>query len=199
MPTTVVQESFWSRNRWLLPLLLALLIAIVVLGAIFGPRLVKSAAGSTPTPTATPQTVVVTATPGGTPGTPAAAGGSTPLPSATPVPTVPGLTLGEITTAAHIVTQAQSQANAGTGPMAYHVDPRKVVQTDLPHYGFTQPFQIVSPAQASPTPTPYTGADGRPLINFTVQYQGKRYKVTVAQPATRGPKGVWFIVTILQA
>lgn len=196
MPTTVVEQSFWSRNRWLLPLLLALLIAIIVLGAIFGPRLVKSATGSTATPTPTTQTAVVTATPGGTP---AAAGGSTPLPSATPVPTVPGLTLGEIITAAHIVTQAQNQASAGTGPMAYHVDPRKVVQTDLPHYGFTQPFQIVSPAQATPTPTPYTGVDGRPIINFIVQYQGKRYKVSLAQPATRGPKGVWFIVTIVPA
>jgi hypothetical protein len=109
------------------------------------------------------------------------------------------LTLGEIITPAHIVSQAQSEANAGSGSMAYHVDPRKVVQTDLPHYGFTQSFQIVSPAQAAPTPTPYVGQDGRPLVNFTVQYQSKKYKVTVAQPANRGPKGVWFIVTIVPA
>lgn len=200
----VVQRRSSPRAPWVLPVILAVLIALLVLGVIFGKR-IKDAMSS-PTSTPVTHTVVVTATPGGPTATPApggapatatpGSGASTPLPHATPIPTVPGLTLGMITRPQHEVSTVQAAADANNGTYIYHLDPRKVVQTDLPHYGFTNGFQVVEP-NPSPTPTPYTGQDGRPLVKFVVSYQSKEYTVFVVQPATRGPKGIWEIATIL--
>jgi hypothetical protein len=195
------------------PILLAALIALLVLGVIFGPRIrdaLSQSATSTLAPTGTP--VVVTATaPPGTAGTSVAVanpavlpsatpangvGVVTPLPGTTPPPTVAGLQLGMITRSQHEVSAIQHQVDSGNGQYAFYLDPRAVVHNDLPHYGFTQAFQIVAPAP-SPTPTPAKGADGRPLVKFVVEYQTKVYTVSVAQPGTQGPKGIWVIVTIL--
>lgn len=204
-----------ARAPWLLPVILAIIIVLIVLAVIFGNR-IKNALNS---PTATPvvKTVVVTSTPGGatsTPGTPGTAtaannpaippsatpasgvGVVTPLPSTTPVPTVPGLQLGEIARKQVTVTEIQSAADKGNSHYRYYLDPRQVVQNNLPAYGFTQGFQIVSPAP-SPTPTPYKGSDGRLLVKFEVEYLNHVYTVFTAQPATQGPKGIWVIVTIL--
>ncbi|HEX8917367.1 MAG TPA: hypothetical protein VF898_02600 [Chloroflexota bacterium] len=95
------------------------------------------------------------------------------------------------------VQQTQSAASSGNPAYAYYLDPIAVVQHNLPNYGFTGPVKIVSPVQVTPSPTPYTGADGRPLVQVVVQYRGRPYTIQVAQPATRGPKGIWVIVTIL--
>jgi hypothetical protein len=50
-----------------------------------------------------------------------------------------------------------------------------------------------------PTPTPYTGPDGRPLVKYYVRYQNQIFTVQVVQPGpTRGSKGIWVIATIFQ-
>ncbi len=217
--STTPRRSFTSRNPWVLPLILVVLVLGIIAAFVLGPKL-KSATSSTATPTpaatvaATPQKVVVTATPGGptaTPGGPTATavsgapnpatatpgnGGSTPLPGATPQNTVPGIRTGEITLSTTKVDNIQRAANRNDSNYTYYLDPTQVVQKNLAQYGFTQSFTIVSPA-ASPTPTPQTGVDGRPLVKFIVSYQGKEYTIQVVQPVQRGPKGIWFIATIL--
>jgi len=217
--STTPRRSFTSRNPWVLPLILVVLVLGIIAAFVLGPKL-KSATSSTATPTpaatvaATPQKVVVTATPGGptaTPGGPTATavsgapnpatatpgnGGSTPLPGATPQNTVPGIRTGEITLSTTKVDTIQRAANRNDSNYTYYLDPTQVVQKNLAQYGFTQSFTIVSPA-ASPTPTPQTGVDGRPLVKFIVSYQGKEYTIQVVQPVQRGPKGIWFIATIL--
>lgn len=195
-----------SRPPWLLPVILVVIIAIIILAVVFGPKITKSLSSPTSTPAVT--TVPVTATPGGS--TPTSAGAAVPstatpsssvgiskaLPGATPVPTVPGLQLGEITRPLHVVNTLQSNVDAGNSAYQSYLDPRKVVQNNLPAYGFTQVFEIVAP-NPSPTPTPYSGASGRPVIKFVVQYQGHVYTVFVSQPGKTGPHGIWVIVTIL--
>jgi hypothetical protein len=185
-----------------LPVILASVILIVILGVIFGSRIRQAVSSPTATPTATAIVVTATATGGsGAAGlataTPGGPGKSTPLPGGTPPPTVPGLQTGMITHKQVDVQKIQSGANAGNPQDTYYLDPIQVVQKNLPHYGFTSGFQIISPAQATPPPTPYTGTDGRPEVDTMVSYQGRRYKVSLEQPATRGPKGIWLIVTIL--
>lgn len=209
MPTEV-QTRTGPRNPWLLPLILGLIIIAVILAFVFGSR-IKSALSPTATPvqpTPTAKTVLVTATPApgaptATPGvvppsaTPAGGkGASTPLPHTTPVPTVPGLTLGMITRPLHRVYDVQHGADTKNPAYLYYLNPRQVVQNDLPHYGFTQGFAFLSPPP-SPTPTPHMGADGRPVISFLISYQSKEYTVKVAQPGRTGPTGIWVIVTIL--
>lgn len=197
MPT-VVEHTSGPRNRWLLPVVLAVLIAAIIVGALLLPKLMKSSAS--PTPTAR----VVVATPGGTAGVtvmPAGAGtptgpGSTPLPGASPVPTQSGLTLGMITHPQREVTQAQAGVDRNDGAYSWYLDPRAVVQHQLPTYGF-QNVQIVSPA-ASPSPTPHQGALNRPVVKFIVSYGGQEYTVAVTQPGKQGARGVWFVVTILK-
>jgi len=224
--STTPRRSFTSRNPWVLPLILVVLVLGIIAAFVLGPKL-KSATSSTPTPTptatvaATPQKIVVTATPGGptatpagptaTPGGPTATaasgapnpatatpgnGGSTPLPGATPQNTVPGIRTGEVTRSTTKVDNIQRAANRNDPNYTYYLDPTQVVQKNLAQYGFTQSFTIVSPA-ASPTPTPQTGVDGRPLIKFIVSYQGKEYTIQVVQAVQRGPKGIWVIATIL--
>lgn len=202
---------------WLLPVLLVLIVAAIILGVLFGKR-IKDAFTS---PTSTPivKTVVVTPTPGSpTPtSTPGAAGPTptsnaaiqpsatpapngqgvvTPLPQSTPFPTVSGLWLGLIAHPQHEVTAIQAAADRADPNYQYYLNPVQAAQKNLPHYGFTQGFQIVSPA-ASPTPTPYTSQDGRPVVKLVITYQGKTYTVVVGQPATRGPKGIWLILSIV--
>ena len=224
--STTPRRSFTSRNPWVLPLILVVLVLGIIAAFVLGPKL-KSATSSTATPTptatvaATAQKIVVTATPGGptatpagptaTPGGPTATaasgapnpatatpgnGGSTPLPGATPQNTVPGIRTGEVTLSTTKVDTIQRAANRNDPSYTYYLDPTQVVQKNLAQYGFTQSFTIVSPA-ASPTPTPQTGVDGRPLVKFIVSYQGKEYTIQVVQPVQRGPKGIWFIATIL--
>jgi len=224
--STTTRRSFTSRNPWVLPLILALLVLGIIAAFVLGPKL-KSATSSTATPTptataaATPQKIIVTATPGGptatpagptsTPGGPTATagggapnaatatpgnGGSTPLPGATPQNTVSGVRVGEVTLTTTKVDNIQRAANRNDPNYTYYLDPTQVVQKNLAQYGFTQSFTIVSPA-ASPTATPQTGVDGRPLVKFIVSYQGKEYTIQVVQPVQHGPKGIWFIATIL--
>ena len=204
---TTAPAPFWSRYRWLLPLVLVLVILGIVLGVTLGPKLNSSSASkATATPTPQVATVVVTPTPG--PGTPRAAvpptatpggkGAATPVPGGTPVPTVPGLKIDEITHKTADVQRIQSEVNSENPSYTYYLNPIQVVQNDLPHYGFVHPFQIVSPAQTGPTPTPFTDQSGRPTVNVLVSYQGHKYKVSLSQVATHGPKGIWMIVTIVQ-
>jgi hypothetical protein len=172
------------------------------------------------TPTATPTPSAPTPTPGGptpTPGGPTAAPGSanvtpaalpsatastsqgvvTPLPQATPVPTVVGVQLGLVSYPAHEVASLQAAVDRGDPHYAFYLNPVEVVQYDLPAFGFTKGFQITSPG-ASPTPTPYTSTDGRPAVKVVVSYQGQTYTAITGQPATRGAKGIWLILSILQ-
>jgi hypothetical protein len=210
MSTEVDRRVRSPRPPWIIPLVLAILIALLILGVIFGPRIkdaLSKSATATPAPTGTPVVVTATAPPGTTtaasnpavlPSATAATGVGvvTPLPSTTPPPTVAGLQLGMIARPQHAVTSIQQQVDSGNHQYAFYLDPRAVVQNNLPAYGFTQGFQIVSPAP-SPTPTPAKGLDGRALVKFVVEYQSKTYNVAVAQPGQQGPKGIWSIVTIL--
>lgn len=207
---TTPRQPVGPRGRWLLPVVLAVVIVLIILGVIFGSRIRQATSSPTATPTAT--AVVVTATPAPGTTTPGAGssspeqatatpsggkGKSTPLPGGTPPPTVPGVQTGMITYKQVDVQRIQSGASAGNPQYTYYLDPLQVVQKDLAHYGFTSGFQIVSPAQATPSPTPYTGTDGSPEVDVYVTYQGKRYKVALEQKATHGAKGIWLIVTIL--
>lgn len=201
--TTVRRASSPSPgNRWLLPVLLALLIIAIILGVVFGPRIKDALSSKTATPTPTPRVVTATPGPGATPTGTVIGGGpnsSTPLPSATPPPTVVGLSLGMKTYPTNQVQNIQSKANAGDPAYTYHLDPIKTVNKDLPAFGFKAgQFQITQPTAANPTPTPATGADGRPLVTAVVRYNGQYYDVQVVQPGTRGPKGIWLIVSIFQ-
>ncbi|HLJ68035.1 MAG TPA: hypothetical protein VKX16_11810 [Chloroflexota bacterium] len=184
-----VRRGAGTGSRWVLPVILALAIIALVAVFVFGSR-IKSAVSPA---TATPQRAAVaqsTSTP--LPGK----GVSTPVPGATACPTQAGLQLCEITHTQNAVSTIQSGADRGDARYTFYRDPRQVVQKTLPQYGFTQPsFEIVAP-NPSPTPTPYAGQDGRPLVKFIVSYSGKFYTVFVAQPAKHGPQGIWLIVTI---
>ncbi len=159
-----------------------------------------TAAKSGSGPTATPGGPTPTPQPGGAPATatPGTSGVSTPLPGATPLPTVVGIHVGMVTRPASKVTQIQTGANNGDPNYVYYLDPTKVLNKNLPAEGFTQGFTVVKPTTANPTPTPYTGPDGRPLVKYYVRYQGKIFTVQVVQPGTTGPKGIWVIATIFQ-
>lgn len=204
MPASV-RRSFWQRNPWILPVILVILIAAIVLGVTFRSRIKGLASSATATATATPRTIVVTATPtagAGTPvstGSPTSSGGSTPLPGSTPVPTILGLTLGMITHTPSQVSTIQSGADRGDPRFTFYLDPLKVVQRNLPSYGFTGGFTLLSPSTPSPSPTPHTGSLNRPTVDVIIQYQGRRFRVSLAQPAAHGPKAIWLIVTIVQA
>jgi hypothetical protein len=212
------QQSSWYRNRWWLPVLLAILVAALVVGVVFGGR-IKNALSSptatpTPAPTATPlpsPTTTPTPVPVG-PGTPSptpivggaatatpsgGSGESTPLPGATPFPTVPGVRVGEVTRTQAQVNSIQAGANRKDPKYTYYLNPVLVVQKNLPFYGFTQPFQVVSPP-VTPTPTPYVGELNRHVVKTVVSYQNRRFEVYVAQPGKQGPTGIWVIITIKQ-
>lgn len=217
---STVQRQSSPRGKWLIPIILVIVIALIVLGAVFGQR-IKNALTATSTPTATPQKVVVTATPTpgaangptATPGgptntpqpagvpataTPSSNGASTPLPSTTPLPTVVGLHIGMVTRPQSRVTQIQTGANNKDPNYTFYLDPTKTLNKTLPAEGFTQPFTVVKPTQANPTPTPYNGPDGRPLVKYLVRYQNQIYTVQVVQPGVRGPQGIWVIATIFK-
>jgi len=201
-----------SAARWILPLILLLIIVGIIGWVLFRQRLT----GST-SPTPTPAVTVVTASPapGSTPisgaATPVPGGAvppsatpggpriSTPAPGATAPPTVAGLQLGMITYRSSYVANIQHQADAGNAAYQFYLDPIQVTEKTLPHYGFTGGFTVVSPATASPSPTPYMGHDKRPTVKAVVRYEGHTYDVFLKQPAAQGPKGIWLIVTITQA
>jgi len=222
MTTRTESDTFFGRNKWVLPAILGLVILGILAAVFLGPKLksASSSATATPTqaaPTATSHAVVITATtvpgaptataggptaaPGGaSPATATPSGGkgvSTPLPNASPIATVAGLHTGAITHAQHVVTDTQAKVDAGNAAFQYYLDPRQVVQRNLPAQGFTGPFQIVNPANPNPAPTPHADQDGRPIVNFLVKYQNAVYRVSLAQAGTRGPKGIWLIVTVL--
>ncbi len=96
---------------------------------------------------------------------------------------------------------AQQQASQGNPSYTYYLNPFKVIKTDLPKHGFNAgPITIVSPPPPpQPTPTPYTNSKGLPEIKIKVQYQGKTYLITLDQPETKGPGGIWVIVNIAAA
>jgi hypothetical protein len=200
---TTVQRQSSPRGRWVIPAILVAVIVLVILGAMFGSRIKNAMSASA---TATPRQIVVTATPApgtqvaanGPAATPGSAGGSTPLPGATPLPTVPGIHIGMVTRPQSHVTQIQTGATNGDPTYTFYLDPTKTLNKTLPAEGFTQGFTVVKPTTANPTPTPYTGPDGRPLVKYYVRYQSQIYTVQVVQPGTRGPKGIWVIATIFQ-
>lgn len=219
---TTVQRQSSPRGRWVIPVILAAIIVVVILGATLGPR-IKDAMSSKATATPTPQKIVVTATPApgavaangptATPGgptvtpqpagvpptaTPGTNGASTPLPGTTPLPTVAGLHIGMVTRPQSRVTQIQTGANNNDPNYTFYLDPTKTLNKTLPAEGFTQGFTVVKPTTANPTPTPYNGPDGRPLVKYYVRYQGQIFTVQVVQPGIRGPKGIWVIATIFQ-
>jgi hypothetical protein len=221
-----VRPSGRPGPPWLLPVVLVVIVAAVILGVLFGKRIKDAFSSPTPTPivkrvviTPTPGPSTATATPGGsgptaTPGgagptptsnaaiqpsatsAPNGQGVVTPLPGTTPIPTVSGLWLGLIAHPQHEVASIQAAADRGDPHYQFYLNPVQAAQTNLPHYGFTQGFQVVSPA-AQPTPTPYTSQDGRPVVKIVISYQGKTYTAVVGQPATRGPKGIWLILSIV--
>jgi hypothetical protein len=118
------------------------------------------------------------------------------VPATTPVATVPGLKLCMITHPQADVQKIQSRVDSHDPVYMYYLNPLQVVQKDLPEYGFTAGFQIISPTP-SPSPTPMGASTGRPLVIVVVSYQGREYQVTVAQTVKKGPRGIWQIVTIL--
>jgi hypothetical protein len=150
-------------------------------------KVVKVVVTATPAPTAT-----ATLRPGARYTPQPVTGKVTPVPGATPVKPAPGLVLGMIVHPVATVQTAQSQANAGNKAYLFYLHPTSVIQKTLPQYGFRPPIKIASPAR------PVKSYSGRPVQKADVSYQGQLYEVYVAQPATRGPKGVWFIVTILR-
>ncbi|GAC1442716.1 MAG: hypothetical protein NVSMB52_00190 [Chloroflexota bacterium] len=145
-----------------------------------------------PGPTATPRPAP-TSTPKPKP---------TPTPHVTPTPATTGLHLGTIGYSQSQLQTIQQGATAGTAGYAYYLDPFGVIQHDLASkYGFKAGgITVVSP-QAPPaaTPTPYTNSGGFPEIKITIQYNGKKYQITLEQPLTKGPQGIWVIVQISAA
>lgn len=216
-----------STPPWLLPVLLALVIALIVLAFIFGPRIKDALSSKTPTPTpktvlvtatpnpaasgptATPVPGAPTATPGSGAGTsvappavpptatPGGKGISTPITGGTPIPAVPGLQLGLIARPQKDVAAIQQQVDAHNPSYQYYLNPIKVVQNNLPAYGFTNGFQIVAPNPTGPTPTPFVGASRRPVVKVNLTYQNNPYTVFVTQTGKQGPTGIWQIVTIV--
>lgn len=119
-------------------------------------------------------------------------GAVTPLPHATPVPSFPGLKLGMITRPMHVVTTIQTQANKGNKKYTWYRDPRQVIRRTLPQEGFKPPIDLVSAVK------PVRSYSGRPVRKGEVKYKNTLFQVYVAQPGTRGRKGIWVIVTILR-
>jgi hypothetical protein len=198
-----VQRQSSPRGGWVIPVILAVIIILVVLGATLGPRIkdaMNAKATATKGPTATPGGPTPTPQPAGAPptATPGANGGSTPLPGTTPLPTVAGIHIGMVTRPESKVTQIQSAAGNNDPNYTFYLDPTKTLNKTLPAEGLTQGFTVVKPTTANPTPTPYNGPDGRPLVKYYVRYQGQIFTVQVVQPGTRGPKGIWVIATIFQ-
>lgn len=94
-----------------------------------------------------------------------------------------------------MVQKIQSGADAGNSQYTYYLDPIQAVNHNLSQYGFTH-FTIVTPSQPSPSPTPTLDQLGRPLVTVIVQFNGKRYAISLVQPGKKGPGGIWMIVTI---
>lgn len=201
--TTVRTGGTW----WVVPVILGVVIAAIVAAVIIHHRQGGSARTgaaivitATPAPGSTPISGPETPVPGGAvplTATPGGSGISTPVPGGTPPPRVAGLQLGMITYRSSFVATIQHQADAGNAAYRYYLDPIQVAEKTLPHYGFTAGFIVVSPAVASPTP--YVGQDRRPTVKVVVLYRSRHYDVFLKQPAVRGTKGIWLIVTITPA
>ncbi len=210
--STQIEEPWWSRNKWILPVILGLIIVGVVVGVLLASHMHHTAAHkhrATPTPTSTPtprphRTPTATPTPvhraSPTP-SPSPTATPTPTPSPTPVPTVNGHKLGVINHSSTRVQDLQRAATNHQKGFTLYLNPLMVVQYTLQSYGFTGTFQVIHLAHGSggsptPTPTPYAGASGIPTIKFQVLYQNKTYFVFVSQPAKRGAGGIWLITEI---
>lgn len=149
----------------------------------------KPAPTSTPKPTNTPR--------------PAPTATQRPAPTPTPKPTphttatpVALLHTGKVTYLPGQLQLIQQRASANNPAYTYYLNPVQVLQHDLPKNGFsTGTITVISPAP-QPTPTPYTNSQGFPEVQYVVQYQGKRYQITLDQPQQTGPKGIWVIMQI---
>jgi hypothetical protein len=202
MSTTTVRQNPSPGGRWWLVALLVLVIVAILAIAFFvtHPHLLASSPTATPTATATPKPGPTgTPAPGPT-GTPAP-NGATPTPtpvSGTPTtPTAGGVKTGEITHPQAQIQAIQQGANRGQPQYTFYLNPVKVVQHNLPAYGFSPPITLVSPSSATaPTPTPTTNSQGLPQVFVVVKYQSKNYTIYLDQPVQKGPKGVWVIITI---
>lgn len=220
MSTTVpVNDNPGGMPRWLLPLALALLVALIVAAGYFATHRNLVSARATATPTATPtakvRQVVVTSTPtpvgrataaraaggGAATPTPTAIAGATSAPSATPTPapsptpTAPGgVHLGAVPHPRPQLLQIQQGANRNESRYTLNLDPFRVVRASLPSYGFkTVTIQAPTP---QPTPTSFSGSNGLPTVEITVQYVGHTFVVVLQQPVQQGPKGIWVVTAI---
>src|SRR5579884_3634487 len=166
--STQIEEPWWSRNKWILPVILGLIIVGVVVGVLLASHMHHTAAHkhrATPTPTSTPtprphRTPTATPTPvhraSPTP-SPSPTATPTPTPSPTPVPTVNGHKLGVINHSSTRVQDLQRAATNHQKGFTLYLNPLMVVQYTLQSYGFTGTFQVIHLAHGSggsPTPRP---------------------------------------------
>ncbi|HEV3310756.1 MAG TPA: hypothetical protein VG815_09580 [Chloroflexota bacterium] len=238
-----IVEPWWSRYKWLLPIILALIIALIVFGVVLASHVhdAKPKPTATPTPTTAPAstkapTATATATPGprvkasptastaptptrpvrptkvptkvvvptrvvspthaATPTKPPKPT-ATPTPSLSPIPTVVGLHLGYIRRSQTKIQQIQAEASQGQLGYKVYLTGVQALASTLQSYGFTGNWQIIQPAQPSPTPTiiakPYVTRGGIPAEKYIVRYQGHTYQVILEQLAQKGPGGIWLI------
>ncbi len=222
--TEEIQQPFFVRYKWLLPLILALIIVAVVLGFVLAaqakngskkghhhtPTVVPTKpvhtktvptkpAPTTPVPTKPPPTRPAPTkrpTPTRTHATPT----PTPSPTATPTPSPTASTAprtGIITQPKSQIQHIQTAATQGQSAYTVYLNPYQAVKTTLKNYGFTGTYTFVSPAPtATPTATPFTNSSGQPTIKVVISYQGQQFTITVSQLAKHGTGGIWLIVNI---
>lgn len=217
-----VDENPSGMPRWLLPVVLLLLIVVILAIAFFATHrnLFSASATNTPTPTATPQTLTKvvtntptpgsnappTATPGsstkpGPTGTPKPGPTGTPKPGPTatphPSPTAPGgVKVGAISHPRAQLLAIQQGANRKQSQYTLNLDPYRVVRASLPSYGFSTVTIVSPPPPPQPTPTPFSGPNGYPTVDLTVQYAGHHFTVQLQQPVQQGAAGIWVVTSI---
>lgn len=209
----VVQGDSGPGGRWWLVGLLILIILIIIAAVFFAthPHVFGSGATPTPTVTATAKPVATNTAAVGPTGTPKPGPTGTPAsgPTATPNATVSGAAPTAATSASGVQTgvihhvaatlrQVQQGSNQGNAADTFNVDPFRVVQANLPHYGFKNGSISIDspPPQPAPSPTSYAGGSGFPQVRIVVKYQGKTYGVFLDQPVQQDPKGIWTIIAI---
>lgn len=121
----------------------------------------------------------------------------TPTPRPTPTATPPGgVKVGAVPHPRSQLLAIQQGANRKQSQYTLNLDPYRVVRASLPSYGFTTVTIVSPPPAPQPTPTPFSGPNGYPTINITVQYAAHHFIVQLQQPVQTGPKGIWVVTNI---
>jgi hypothetical protein len=93
----------------------------------------------------------------------------------------------------------QQGANRKQSQYTLNLDPYRVVRASLPSYGFSTVNIVSPPPPPQPTPTPFSGPNGYPTVDITVQYAGHHFIVQLQQPVQQGAAGIWVVTSIKQA